>query len=74
MDTRENRSVQTMNEFNQILEDYEELFGELPPIPKGGSFSTIADLMQDALISRRPVSVDDILDAFKDVVADLGEN
>lgn len=67
----ENRSIDAMNRFNKILEDYEDAFGELPPIPKGGSYSTIADLMEDALISKKPVSVDDVLEAFKNVKCDL---
>lgn len=71
MDTRENKSIESMNEFNQILEDYEDMFGELPAIPKCGSYSTIADLMKDALISKQPVKVEDVLEAFKDIDSDL---
>jgi len=47
------------------------MFGELPAIPKCGSYSTIADLMKDALISKQPVKVEDVLEAFKDVDSDL---
>lgn len=71
MDTRENKSIESMNEFNQILEDYEDMFGELPAIPKCGSYSTIIDLMKDALIARKPVKVDDVLEAFENVKCDL---
>lgn len=74
MDNRassENRSIDAMNRFNQILEDYEDMFGVLPAIPKGGSYSTIADLMEDSLISKQPVKVEDILEAFRDVKCDL---
>ena len=71
MDTRESKSIDAMNRFNKILEDYEDEFGSLPSIPKGGSYSTIADLMEDALISKQPVSVDDVLEAFKNVKCDL---
>ena len=67
----EKRSMQAVAEFNQVLEDYEDMFGVLPPIPKGGSYSTIVDLMEDALISKQPVKVEDVLEAFEDVKCDL---
>lgn len=71
MATNEANSKREMEDFNQVLSDYEEMFGELPPIPKGGSYSTITDLMKDALIARKPVSVDDVLEAFSDIKCDL---
>lgn len=71
MATNEEKSKQAMNEFTQVLADYEEMFGTLPPIPKGGSYSTIADLMKDALIARKPVKVEDVLEAFENVKCDL---
>ena len=71
MDTRENKSIQAMNDFQKILEDYEDMFGELPAIPKCGSYSTIADLMEDALLSKQPVKVEDVLEAFKNIESDL---
>lgn len=71
MDTNEQTSKRTMEKFNQILSDYEEMFGTLPPIPKCGSYSTIADLMEDALIAKQPVKVEDILEAFENVKCDL---
>ncbi len=75
MDTNENknenRSINAMNRFNQILEDYEDIFGQLPQIPKGGSYSTIADLMEDALISKKPLTWDDVINSFADIECDL---
>ena len=71
MDTNENKSIQAMNDFQKILEDYEDMFGELPPIPKCGSYSTIADLMEDAILAKQPVKIEDVLEAFKDIDCDL---
>lgn len=71
MDTKEKNSIEAMNDFQKILEDYEDMFGELPAIPKCGSYSTIADLMEDAILAKQPVKIEDVLEAFKDVEHDL---
>lgn len=67
----EKASEQSMKDLNQLLADYEEMFGELPPIPKCGSYSTIAELMEDALISKKPVTWDEAMEAFENVKCDL---
>jgi len=64
-------SEQAMKDFNQLLADYEEMFGELPPIPKCGSYSTISDLLEDALISKKPLTWDDVVGEFENVKCDL---
>lgn len=65
------KSISAMNRFNKILEDYEDMFGELPPIPKCGSYSTIVDLMEEAMIAKKPLTWEDIIDSFDDVKCDL---
>lgn len=44
----------------QLIEKYQEIFHELPHLPKLVSYSLIADLMQDAIVSKIPVSQEDI--------------
>ena len=44
----------------KILEKYIEVFGELPRMPIMVNYKIIQDLMEDAIISKIPVSQDDI--------------
>ena len=47
-------------EREKLLENYLLVFGELPDIPIMVSYDIIADLMEDAIVSKIPVSQEDI--------------
>lgn len=46
---------------------YLEVFGELPKMPVLVNYSLIADLMQDAIISKIPVSQEEINKRFEEM-------
>ncbi len=52
-------------EMNELCEKYLKEFGELPHLPVMVSYGMIADLMEESLISRRPVEPDDIEERIK---------
>lgn len=50
----------TTMEIEQLTTQYLEVFGELPKLPIMVSYRIIADLMEDAIISKQPVSQSEI--------------
>lgn len=44
----------------ELINKYLEVFHDLPKLPKLVSYALIADLMQDAIVSKVPVSQEDI--------------
>ena len=56
-----------MESLEKICKEYLEEFGELPMLPKLINYSLIADLMQDAIISRVPVSQDEINQRVREI-------
>ena len=54
-------------EIEELTTEYLKVFGELPKLPIMVSYSVIADLMEDAIISKIPVSQSDINEAVKGI-------
>lgn len=50
-----------------IVEEYFKLFGELPDIPIMCNYSQIEDLMYDAIISKKPLSQDEVNKFFENM-------
>lgn len=53
--------------YDKIAMQYLEVFGELPKLPVLVNMSLIADLMQDAIISKIPVSQEEINKRFEEM-------
>ncbi len=47
-------------ELEKIIDQYQKTFGTLPKMPKMVSMSIIADLMQDAIVSKVPVTPEEV--------------
>ena len=47
-------------EIEKIMSDYIKEFGTLPQLPVMVSYQIIADLMEDAIISKQPVNQSEI--------------
>ena len=47
-------------EIEKIMSDYIKEFGSLPALPVMVNYSVIKDLMEDAIISKQPVSQSEI--------------
>lgn len=50
-----------------IRKEYEDLFGSLPKIPVMCSYSQIYDLMEDAIISKMPLTQEEVNKHFEDM-------
>ena len=48
-------------------EEYLKTFGELPKIPIMCSMSHIKDLMEEAIIRKKPLTQEEINEAFEDI-------
>lgn len=47
-------------EIEELTTRYLEAFGELPVLPMMVTYRVIADLMEDAIISKKPITQDEI--------------
>lgn len=54
----------------KIIQDYLDTFGEMPPLPKLVNYTLVEDLIKDAIISKRPLSQDEIFEAIKGLPID----
>lgn len=54
-------------EIEKLVSKYLDTFGSLPHLPKLVNYSLIADLMEDAIVSKVPVSQEDIDERVKDI-------
>lgn len=52
-------------ELQELVNKYYEQFGDLPPVPVTYSMAEIADLIEDAIIAKRPISQDEIFERIK---------
>ena len=55
-----------MAEPSKIIKEYEELFGDLPQLPIMGNLGTILDIMEEAIIRKKPLTVKEVMEAFED--------
>lgn len=51
----------------KLLDEYLDTFGELPTLPKAVGYEAIRDLIQDAVVSKVPVSFDDIVKRLDEI-------
>lgn len=56
-----------MDNLEKILDSYLKEFGELPILPKAVDYNLILDLMEDAVISKQPVTNDDIVKRLNEI-------
>lgn len=59
--------MERINKMDELAMKYLEVFGELPKLPVLVNMSLIADLMQDAIVSKIPVSQEDINKRFEEM-------
>lgn len=50
----------TQEQIENLTTEYLKVFGELPKLPIMVAYGIIADLMEDAVISKKPLSQEDI--------------
>ena len=52
-----------MNELDILLEQYFRLFQEYPPLPICASYDMIQDLIEDAVVSKKPITPEEANEA-----------
>ena len=55
---------------NSIYYDYIRMFGEIPMLPIGVTWYAIKDLMEDAIIAKKPLTQDEVNEAMDKFLAD----
>jgi len=55
-----------MENLEELVQNYVEAFGEFPFLPIGASYSMIADLISDAIVSKVPVSPEEVWQRIED--------
>ena len=51
----------------ELILKYVDIFGELPVLPKMMGYEAIKDLMEDAIVSKKPVSQDQIVNRLYEI-------
>jgi len=59
-------------EASKIIQEYEELFGELPHLPIMGNYGSILSEMHEAIIRKKPLTDDEVIELFADIPVDQG--
>lgn len=61
------------NNIDELLDEYERLFHELPPIPIMASYSVIEDEIKEAIIRKRPLTAEETIEFYQDIPNDQGD-
>jgi len=79
MDTNKNNNLDSVDtnknnnlDAEEIMQSYEELFGELPQLPIMGNYGSILIQMQEAIIRKQPLTPEEIAEAFEGRALDQG--
>ena len=59
-------------EVNRVLEEYEKLFHETPRIPMMASYSVILSDMKEAIIRKKPLTLEESMEAYEGIPNDQG--
>lgn len=52
---------------DKIIEEYAKTFGELPTLPKCAGYNLILDLMEDAVVSKKPVTFEQVVERLREI-------
>lgn len=61
------------SEVKKIIEEYEQIFGDLPHIPLMANYAPIAMEMKEAIIRKKPLTDDELIELFEDIPVDQGD-
>lgn len=61
------------NKLEDLLQEYEKTFGELPKIPIMASYAVIADDMKEAIIRKSPLTIEECIEAYRNIPNDQGD-
>ena len=56
-----------MNKLDELLEQYFNLFKEYPYLPNGATYDMIQDLIEDSIISKKPITPKQVIEVIDDV-------
>lgn len=67
----ENDNIEyTQSEAERIMDEYIKVFNQEPPLPIMGNYGVILDIMQDAIIRKQPLTIDEVMKEFEKIKFD----